>query len=115
MSDVVSKAVEALNEKMGDDGFDGSIKVDIEGEGCIIIDENGARAGDEVRIEISGSNSLNYSRKHIVPRNMAILSRGAAWRRAGAAWPAGTYTGRVTLLRGGQSHSQKITTVEIAP
>ncbi len=75
----------------------------------------GARAGDEVRIEISGSNSLNYSRKHIVPRNMAILSRGAAWRRAGAAWPAGTYTGRVTLLRGGQSHSQKITTVEIAP
>jgi putative sterol carrier protein len=47
MSDVISKAVEALNEKMGDDGFDGSIKVDIEGEGCIMIDENGARAGDE--------------------------------------------------------------------
>jgi arginyl-tRNA synthetase len=32
---------------MGSDGFDGSIKVDIEGEGCIMIDENGARAGDE--------------------------------------------------------------------
>ena len=47
MSDIVAKAVEALNEKMGDDGFDGSIKVDIEGEGCIMIDENGARAGDE--------------------------------------------------------------------
>ena len=47
MSDIISKAVDALNEKMGDDGFDGSIKVDIEDEGCIMIDENGARAGDE--------------------------------------------------------------------
>jgi putative sterol carrier protein len=47
MSDVIAKAVDALNEKMGSDGFDGSIKVDIEGEGCIMIDENGARAGDE--------------------------------------------------------------------
>jgi putative sterol carrier protein len=47
MSDVITKAVDALNEKMGSDGFDGSIKVEIEGEGCIMIDENGARAGDE--------------------------------------------------------------------
>ena len=47
MSDIVTKAVEALNDKMGDDGFDGTIKVDIIDEGCIIIDENGARAGDE--------------------------------------------------------------------
>ena len=47
MSDVITKAVEALNEKMGDDGFDGSIKIYIEDEGSIIIDGNGARAGDE--------------------------------------------------------------------
>lgn len=46
MSDVITKAVEALNEKMGSDGFDGIIKVEIEGEGCIMIDENGARAED---------------------------------------------------------------------
>lgn len=47
MSDVITKAVEALNEKMDGDSFDGSIKVDIEGEGCIMIDQNGVRAGDE--------------------------------------------------------------------
>ena len=47
MSDVITKAIEALTDKMGDDGFDASIKVDIEGEGCIMIDENGVRAGDE--------------------------------------------------------------------
>ena len=43
MSDVITEAVAALNEKM-DGGFDGTAKFDIEGEGAIIIDEGGARA-----------------------------------------------------------------------
>ncbi|MEN8895419.1 MAG: SCP2 sterol-binding domain-containing protein [Yoonia sp.] len=47
MSDVITEAVAALNEKMGGTGFDGSAKFDIEDEGGIIIDENGARAGDD--------------------------------------------------------------------
>lgn len=47
MSNVVETAVAALNEKLGADGFDGSIKIEIEGEGSIIINENGASAGDE--------------------------------------------------------------------
>ncbi len=47
MSDVVTEAVAALNAKMDGQGFDGSAKFDIEGEGSIIIDQNGARAGDE--------------------------------------------------------------------
>ena len=47
MSDVVTEAVTALNAKMGADGFDGSAKFVIEGEGSIIIDQSGARAGDE--------------------------------------------------------------------
>ncbi len=46
MSEVVTQAVEALNAKM-DGGFDGTAKFDIEGEGSIIIDANGARAGDD--------------------------------------------------------------------
>ena len=46
MSEVVEKAVAALSEKMGDDGFDGSVKIDIEGEGSIMIDENGVAEGD---------------------------------------------------------------------
>lgn len=47
MSDTVNAAVTALNEKMGDDGFDGTAKFVIEEEGSLIIDENGAHAGDE--------------------------------------------------------------------
>ena len=47
MSDTVNAAVKALNEKMGGNGFDGSAKFDIEGEGTVMMDENGARAADE--------------------------------------------------------------------
>ena len=46
MSDVITQAVDALNAKM-DGGFDGTAKFDIEDEGSIIIDENGARAGED--------------------------------------------------------------------
>ncbi len=46
MSDVITAAVEALNEKMAGAGFDGTAKFDIEGEGSILIDENGASASD---------------------------------------------------------------------
>lgn len=47
MSDVVTEAVAALNAKMDGAGFDGTAKFAIEDEGSIIIDENGAHAGDE--------------------------------------------------------------------
>ena len=47
MSDVVNAAVTALNEKMGDQGFDGSAKFVIEGEGALMIDGDGARAADD--------------------------------------------------------------------
>ena len=46
MSDVITKAVEALSAKL-EGGFDGSVKFDIEGEGAIMVDANGVRAGDE--------------------------------------------------------------------
>ncbi|MEO0390974.1 MAG: SCP2 sterol-binding domain-containing protein [Pseudomonadota bacterium] len=46
MSDVVSQAVTLLNEK-DMSGFDGTAKFDIEGEGAIMVDSSGARAGDE--------------------------------------------------------------------
>ena len=47
MSDEVNAAVEALNVKLGGASLDGSAKFEIEGEGAVIIDANGARAGDE--------------------------------------------------------------------
>ena len=45
MSDVIDRAVEKLNAKLGD-GFDGSAKFVIEDEGTIMMDDRGARAGD---------------------------------------------------------------------
>lgn len=47
MSDVITSAVAALNDKMGDDGFAGTAKFVIEGEGAIMVDGDGARAGDD--------------------------------------------------------------------
>lgn len=46
MSDVIVKAVDEINKKLGSDGFDGSIKIDIEDEGIFVINENGASVGD---------------------------------------------------------------------
>ena len=46
MSDAIDQAVAALNEKLGG-GFDGTAKFVIEGEGAIMLDADGARAGDE--------------------------------------------------------------------
>ena len=46
MSDVITQAVTQLNARM-DGGFDGLAKFVVEDEGAIMIDQNGARAGDE--------------------------------------------------------------------
>ncbi len=47
MSDIITAAVDALGQKLGDDVFDGSAKFVIEGEGALIIDANGVRASDD--------------------------------------------------------------------
>ncbi|MEL6102340.1 MAG: SCP2 sterol-binding domain-containing protein [Pseudomonadota bacterium] len=47
MSDTVTEAVAALNDKLGGADFGGSAKFVIDGEGSIIIDSAGARASDE--------------------------------------------------------------------
>lgn len=46
MSEVITKAVEALSAKI-DGGFDGSVKFVIEDEGAIMVDADGVRAGDD--------------------------------------------------------------------
>ena len=46
MSATLDQAVSQLNAKLGGEGFDGSAKFVIEGEGPIMLDESGARAGD---------------------------------------------------------------------
>ncbi|RYG90891.1 SCP2 sterol-binding domain-containing protein [Loktanella sp. IMCC34160] len=47
MSEILTAAVAALNDKMGGAGFDGSAKFKIEGEGAIIIDGSGAHVSDD--------------------------------------------------------------------
>ena len=47
MSDVIAGAVDALKDKLGDGGFDASVKFEIEGEGGVIVDGDGVRAGDD--------------------------------------------------------------------
>ncbi|KAA9010239.1 SCP2 sterol-binding domain-containing protein [Histidinibacterium aquaticum] len=47
MSEVVNEAVTRLNEKMAGQGFDSTAKFVIENEGSVMIDGDGARAGDE--------------------------------------------------------------------
>ena len=53
MSDVISGAVAALSQKLGT-GFDGVARFDIQGEGSIVVDRDGVRAGnDEADVVLS--------------------------------------------------------------
>lgn len=47
MSDTLTAAVAALNEKMEGSGFDGTAKFVLGDEGSFVIDESGARLGDD--------------------------------------------------------------------
>jgi len=47
MSDLLNAAVQALTSKLGDTGFDGSAKFEIEDHGAIIIDGTGVRISDD--------------------------------------------------------------------
>lgn len=47
MSDIVNEAVTVLNEKLAGTDFGGTAKFDIEGEGCVMMNSDGAHAGDE--------------------------------------------------------------------
>jgi len=46
MGSVIDGAVETLRERLAD-GFDGCARIAIEGEGSIVVDDEGVRAGSE--------------------------------------------------------------------
>jgi putative sterol carrier protein len=46
MSDILTAAVEALNARLQGGGIDGSVKFEIEDEGALRIDDEGARIDD---------------------------------------------------------------------
>ncbi len=45
MSDVVTQAVAAMNEKLAGGGIEGTAQFNIEGEGSMVVDGDGAREG----------------------------------------------------------------------
>lgn len=47
MSDLINEAVKLLSEKMDGVEVGGTVKFDIDGEGCVMVDDSGVRAGDE--------------------------------------------------------------------
>ena len=47
MSEVLEKAVAAINDKMAGATFDSSVKLKIEDEGSIVVDSDGVRVSDE--------------------------------------------------------------------
>jgi putative sterol carrier protein len=47
MSDILSQAADALNEKLTGGDFDASAKFEISGLGAVVIDANGARVSDD--------------------------------------------------------------------
>jgi len=47
VSEMIEKAVAALNDKLGGAGFDAVAKFVLEGAGNIVIDGQGAREGDD--------------------------------------------------------------------
>ena len=47
MSEMLAGAIAALSERLGGEGFDGSAKFVIEGEGAIVIDGGGVHAGND--------------------------------------------------------------------
>ena len=47
MSETVNEAVAVLNQKLSGTDFSGTAKFDIEGEGAVMMDQDGARAADE--------------------------------------------------------------------
>ncbi|MEM6478294.1 MAG: SCP2 sterol-binding domain-containing protein [Pseudomonadota bacterium] len=44
---IIETAVAALKTKMGAEGFDGTAKFEIEGQGAIVIDGDGPRIGED--------------------------------------------------------------------
>lgn len=60
MSDILNGAVAALNKRLAGGGLDGSVRFDIEDEGAVRIDENGARLDDGEADCVLGANRETF-------------------------------------------------------
>ncbi|MDP5219263.1 peptidoglycan DD-metalloendopeptidase family protein [Ruegeria sp. 2205SS24-7] len=73
----------------------------------------GGLKGDVMRIEIVGPDGPFGGQQVELERNRARFFRAYGKRLTAERWPAGTYTGRVSLVRDGQVISQKSTTTTV--
>lgn len=47
MSEILDRAVAAINKRLGEEPLPHSVKFRVEGEGCVLIDADGARIADD--------------------------------------------------------------------
>lgn len=62
MSDALNKALEALKEKIGDQEVDGSVRLDVIGEGALLIDDQGPRLDDGSDVDVTISSDMDTFR-----------------------------------------------------
>ena len=77
MSEIIQQGVEALNEKLAGEGFDGLAKFVIEDEGEIVLDGEGARAGDDDEADVTltaSAETFRGMREGNVNPTMAFMS-----------------------------------------
>lgn len=76
----------------------------------------GTLKDDVVRLTLTGPDGQIITQDHVLPRNHAQAFRAAGKkRRRTARWPAGTYTGQVTLLRDDAPIDTAVIEVSIPP
>jgi len=73
----------------------------------------GGRAGDVMRLEVSGPQGMVFAQDVILEKTQAQVYRASGRRLTESQWKSGTYTGTVDLLRNGMSISRKTISIRI--
>ncbi|WP_322864972.1 M23 family metallopeptidase [Aquicoccus sp. G2-2] len=75
----------------------------------------GFRSNDMLKIEVTGPEKFHETHRVLFDKSQAQAFRAFVKRIPGIAWPTGTYYGRATLLRGGNTIAIDEATLEIKP
>ncbi len=72
----------------------------------------GARAGDEIRLLLSGSEGVISDQTVVMDRNQAQFFRASGRKKRGNGWPEGTYEGLVQLMRDGVTLEERTARIQ---
>lgn len=75
----------------------------------------GTRSGDIMRLQITGPNGAVFDTSETLERTQAQMFRAGGRRTPADGWPAGVYTGTVTLTRGSTVIDTAVATVTVTP